>query len=64
MPRCPQCRKSFTEGTFCPDCHARLVKDEPETAASSAAPDIDPCPACGSLSSAPGSAVRRVCNSP
>ena len=49
MPRCPQCRKSFPEGTFCPDCGARLVKDEPETSAS----PVAPCPACGSLSNEP-----------
>ncbi|WP_294446798.1 zinc ribbon domain-containing protein [uncultured Mailhella sp.] len=57
MACCPKCRKSFTEGTFCPACGTRLVPAGPdvsdEAALSSAAPDIDPCPACGALISTP-----------
>ena len=64
MPRCPQCRKNFPEGTFCPECGTRLVKDEPETSASFAAPKVDPCPMCGSLSNEPGWTVCRSCNTP
>ena len=64
MLRCPQCRKNFPEGTFCPDCHARLVKDEPERSASSAAPKVSPCPMCGSLINEPGWTVCRACGTP